>query len=122
MLDRAALERGEGALRRQLRRLPHEGRRRHRARLSAARWAARRSRHASRRPWCASSSRAPASPAAPGQRSYLAMPAFGRKLDDQEVADVVTYIRNAWGNRASVVDAASVAKSRKALAAATASR
>ena len=61
-------------------------------------------------------------PAAPGQRSYLAMPAFGRKLDDQEVADVATYIRNAWGNRASTVDAAFVARSRKALAAAKGDR
>ena len=56
-------------------------------------------------------------PARAGQRSYLAMPAFGRKLDDQEVADVVSYIRNAWGNRASAVDADTVAKSRQALAA-----
>ncbi|MDQ2928383.1 MAG: cytochrome c, partial [Pseudomonadota bacterium] len=55
-------------------------------------------------------------PPAPGQGSYLAMPAFGRKLDDREIADVVTYIRNAWGNRASVVDADLVATSRKALA------
>lgn len=55
-------------------------------------------------------------PPAPGQRSYLAMPAFGRKLDDREVADLVSYIRNAWGNRASVVDSGFVAKSRKALA------
>ena len=55
-------------------------------------------------------------PGAPGQTSYLAMPAFGRKLNDQEVADVTTYIRNAWGNRAPIVDAGFVAKSRKALA------
>ena len=57
-------------------------------------------------------------PAAPGQSAYLAMPAFGRKLDDQQVADVATYIRSAWGNRAPPVDAGLVAKSRKALAAA----
>jgi mono/diheme cytochrome c family protein len=56
-------------------------------------------------------------PARAGQRSYLAMPAFGRKLDNQEVAVVVNYIRNAWGNRASAVDADTVAKSRQALAA-----
>lgn len=55
-------------------------------------------------------------PGASGQRSYIAMPAFGRKLDDQEVADVVSYIRNAWGNQASIVGAADVAKERKALA------
>ena len=56
-------------------------------------------------------------PASAGQRSYLAMPAFDRKLDDQEVADVVTYIRNAWGDRASPVDADTVSKSRRALGA-----
>ncbi len=56
-------------------------------------------------------------PAAHDQRSYLAMPGFAQKLDDREVADVVSYIRNAWGNRGSVVDAGVVAKSRKALAA-----
>jgi mono/diheme cytochrome c family protein len=61
-------------------------------------------------------------PAAPHQRSYLAMPAFGNKLDDEEVADVVTYVRNAWGNRASKVDADLVAKSRKALRASVAER
>ena len=26
---------------------------------------------------------------------------FGQKLNDQQVADVVTYVRNAWGNRGS---------------------
>lgn len=56
-------------------------------------------------------------PARAGQRSYLAMPAFAHKLDDGEVADVVSYIRNAWGNRASTIDADTVAKSRKALVA-----
>ena len=30
----------------------------------------------------------------------LAMPAFGWKLSDAELADLATYIRNAWGNRA----------------------
>ncbi len=56
-------------------------------------------------------------PALAGQRSYLAMPAFAHKLEDGQVADVVSYIRNAWGNRASTVDADAVAQSRKALAA-----
>ncbi len=55
-------------------------------------------------------------PAAAGQRSYIAMPAFGRKLDDRDVADVVNYIRNAWLNRGSTVDAGKVASERKALA------
>jgi mono/diheme cytochrome c family protein len=46
----------------------------------------------------------------------LAMPAFAWKLDDQQIADVATYIRNSWGNRASQVDAADVRKLRGDLA------
>jgi mono/diheme cytochrome c family protein len=41
------------------------------------------------------------------------MPAYARKMSDQEVADVTTYIRNAWGNAAPVVTADQVAKARK---------
>jgi mono/diheme cytochrome c family protein len=37
-----------------------------------------------------------------------AMPSFGYRLDDSQVAAVVTYIRNSWGNAASAVDAAAV--------------
>jgi mono/diheme cytochrome c family protein len=33
-----------------------------------------------------------------------AMPSFGYRLDDNQVAAVVTYIRNSWGNAASAVD------------------
>ncbi len=40
------------------------------------------------------------------------MPAFGNQLDDQEIAAVVTYIRNAWGNEASPVSAGDVAAAR----------
>ena len=43
----------------------------------------------------------------------LAMPAFGWKLSDEEIADLATYIRNAWGNRASVVSTDQVADARK---------
>jgi mono/diheme cytochrome c family protein len=43
----------------------------------------------------------------------LSMPAFGWKLGDTELADLATYIRNAWGNRASAVSASEVAKARK---------
>lgn len=43
----------------------------------------------------------------------LAMPAFGWKLNDQEIADLATYIRNAWGNRADGVSAGQVAKVRE---------
>ena len=40
------------------------------------------------------------------------MPAYA-KLSDQQVADVTTYIRNAWGNVAPAVTPAQVAKARK---------
>ncbi len=43
----------------------------------------------------------------------LAMPAFGWKLSDQEIADLATYIRNAWDNRAGAVSAGQVAKVRE---------
>lgn len=45
----------------------------------------------------------------------LGMPAFDWKLSDQDVADVLTYIRNAWGNQAAAVDAGQVGDVRKAL-------
>lgn len=37
-----------------------------------------------------------------------AMPSFGYRLDDNQVAAVITYIRNSWGNAASAVDADTV--------------
>ncbi|MBS0530908.1 MAG: cytochrome c [Proteobacteria bacterium] len=40
------------------------------------------------------------------------MPAYANKLTDQQIADVATYIRNAWGNAASAVAARRVAKAR----------
>jgi mono/diheme cytochrome c family protein len=40
------------------------------------------------------------------------MPAYA-KLSDQQIADVTTYIRNAWGNVAPAVTPAQVAKARK---------
>lgn len=43
----------------------------------------------------------------------LSMPGFGWKLDDGEIADVVNYARHAWGNRAPLVDADTVAAVRK---------
>jgi mono/diheme cytochrome c family protein len=49
-------------------------------------------------------------PRAPNKGSMPAYP----KLSDQEIADVTTYIRNAWGNAAPAVTAAEVAKARKA--------
>lgn len=41
------------------------------------------------------------------------MPAWGNWLSDAEVASIVTYMRNAWGNQASPVTAQQVAKLRK---------
>ena len=49
-------------------------------------------------------------PRAPNKGS---MPGYA-KLSDQEIADLTTYIRNAWGNAAPGVAAADVAKARKA--------
>ncbi len=37
-----------------------------------------------------------------------AMPSFGYRLDDNQIAAVVTYIRNSWGNAAPAVDAGTV--------------
>lgn len=49
-------------------------------------------------------------PRAPNKGS---MPAYAAKLSDQEIADVTTYIRNAWGNAAPAVTAAEIARARK---------
>ncbi len=43
------------------------------------------------------------------------MPAFAWILNDGQVADVLTYIRNAWGNSAAAVDAGTIEKERQAL-------
>ncbi|HTW50865.1 MAG TPA: c-type cytochrome [Stellaceae bacterium] len=45
-----------------------------------------------------------------------AMPAFGDTLDNREVAAVLTYIRNAWGNAAPLVSAGDIARHRDSLA------
>jgi mono/diheme cytochrome c family protein len=41
------------------------------------------------------------------------MPQFRLQYSDQEIADVVTFIRNGWGNQAPAVTAVEVAKLRK---------
>src|SRR5262249_54439015 len=46
--------------------------------------------------------------------TVFTMPAFGQRLNDQQVADVVTFIRSAWGNQAPAVDARTVRRIRKA--------
>jgi mono/diheme cytochrome c family protein len=47
--------------------------------------------------------------------SPLTMPSFAWKLTDPEIADVSTYIRNSWGNRAQPVSASQVGRLRKNL-------
>ena len=42
------------------------------------------------------------------------MPQFRQQSSDQDIADVITFIRNGWGNQAPAVTAAQVAKLRKA--------
>ena len=51
-----------------------------------------------------------ARPTAPG------MPALGWRLSDDEIASVVTYIRNSWGNAAPAVGSGDVTNLRKSLA------
>ena len=40
--------------------------------------------------------------------TYQSMPSFAWKLSDQQIADVATYVRNSWGNRAEPVSADAV--------------
>ena len=47
--------------------------------------------------------------------NFSEMPSFGWMLNDDQVAAVATYVRNAWGNRAPLVDAATVGATRRAL-------
>jgi mono/diheme cytochrome c family protein len=41
--------------------------------------------------------------ASPSRTTPTSMPSFAWKLSDREIADVLTYIRNSWGNQGSVV-------------------
>jgi mono/diheme cytochrome c family protein len=47
--------------------------------------------------------------------SPLTMPAFAWKLNDRQIADVATYVRNSWGNKAPQVNARAVTGMRKNL-------
>jgi mono/diheme cytochrome c family protein len=51
----------------------------------------------------------------PSRPSPMTMPSFAWKLTDQEVADVSTFIRNSWGNRAAAVSVSDVGSARKKL-------
>lgn len=50
-----------------------------------------------------------------GQQWNLAMPAMGAALPDEDVAAVLTYMRQSWGNKASEVTTEQVAKVRQEL-------
>jgi mono/diheme cytochrome c family protein len=50
------------------------------------------------------------SPGAPG------MPSFGKELTDQQIADVLTYVRNTWGHPAPAVPESAVSDARDDLA------
>ena len=52
-----------------------------------------------------------------GAPTAPAMPSLGWRLDDDQVAAVVTYIRNAWGNAAPPVTVSEVARLREKVAA-----
>jgi mono/diheme cytochrome c family protein len=59
-----------------------------------------------------SGARAPATDAAP---TGLAMPAFGWRYDDSDIAALATFIRTSWGNDAAPVSAAQVSQLRREL-------
>jgi len=52
-------------------------------------------------------------PATRGNPRPFGMPPFAYVLNDQEVAEVVTYIRQSWGNRGNAINAADVDRYRK---------
>jgi mono/diheme cytochrome c family protein len=57
--------------------------------------------------------RSVATPTAP---TGPAMPAFGWKFSDEQVAAVLTYVRNAWGNAAPAVSPGDAERARKSMA------
>ncbi len=52
-------------------------------------------------------------PGTAGNPRPFGMPPFGSTLSNQDVADVLTYTRSAWGNQGSPVSAAEVARNRQ---------
>jgi mono/diheme cytochrome c family protein len=52
-------------------------------------------------------------PSTKGAPSPLGMPGFGWRLSDEEAAQLVTFVRQSWGNQASAAEAGQVAKIRK---------
>jgi len=56
--------------------------------------------------------RGSAMPGTPSAPTSFAMPGFSQRLSDQQVADVVSFIRSSWGNHAPSVNASTVSKVR----------
>lgn len=54
-------------------------------------------------------------PATESAPSAFAMPNFDWRLSDQDVAEVLTYVRTSWGNQAPQVATGEVARLRKTL-------
>lgn len=54
-------------------------------------------------------------PVTRGEQTGLSMQSFADHLDDAQIADLTTYIRNAWGNHAAPVDADHVSDLRETL-------
>jgi len=52
-------------------------------------------------------------PSTKGAPSNLGMPGFAWRLSDEEAAQLVTFVRQSWGNQAPAADAGQVAKIRK---------
>jgi mono/diheme cytochrome c family protein len=51
----------------------------------------------------------PKAPTGPG------MPSFGWRLTDEQVANILTYVRNNWGNKAPAISSETVKRIRSAL-------
>ncbi|MCD9026890.1 cytochrome c [Luteimonas sp. BDR2-5] len=58
-------------------------------------------------------------PSTRGAPTQFAMPGFGDRLSDAEIADVVSFIRGSWGNRGAAVGVAEVRRLRAKLPAQT---
>ena len=54
-------------------------------------------------------------PATTTRPSTFTMPAFAWRMSDQQVADLVTFVRSSWGNQAAAVSATQVKDIRKSL-------
>jgi mono/diheme cytochrome c family protein len=57
-----------------------------------------------------------AMPSTESRPSALAMPGFGWRLSDDNVAALLSFVRSSWGNRGEAVTSAQVAKVRETIA------